>query len=348
MKKPILLLFISTIFIFNVHSQADQFAVVKPNGSTQVYASWAAAYGGAANGDYMYLPGATISGTITIDKKLFIYGTGHDPDSATATGRTIFSSINILDGASGGSIEGIQAGAIYLGSANKLHDYAIKRSYILAYLQFTSTTYDSLPEYVTISESVVGWISNVFADDNISVSNCIFFKNIFTKYISRFKNSTFKNNVFIPYELPNNTYVCNYITFTLFENNIFTVANPTIYSDCNNIYLNNLKCENNIFYGDQNCPASQEGNLSEPSVGDIFISYTGTGFKYTDNYHLKPSCIGVGAGTDGTDVGIYGTINPTIEGWIPSNPHIYFKQVDPETGPDGKLHIQVGVRANNN
>ena len=143
------------------------------------------------------------------------------------------------------------------------------------------------------------------------------------------------------------------VTNTLFQNNIFVVSQPINTSGnsniCYNSYHNNLKIGSSDFIENPTCPNQGESdNLAVPDIDSIFIAYPNNGFNYTNNYHLKPTCPGVGAGTDGTDLGIYGTNNPTPEGWIPSNPHIYFKQVDSETGPDGKLHIQVGVRANNN
>ena len=60
MKKPILLLYVFISFLSSAHSQAGQFAVVKPNGTTQVYTSWTSAYAGAVEGDYIYLPGIEI------------------------------------------------------------------------------------------------------------------------------------------------------------------------------------------------------------------------------------------------------------------------------------------------
>lgn len=347
MKKPILLLYLAVASIINVQSQAGQFAVVKPNGTTQIYTSWTSAYAEAVDEDFMYLPGVTISVPVTINKKLFIYGTGHDPDSTTATARTIFSStFSIQSGATGGLLEGIKAAEINLGGTNKLQNYTIKKCNISS-LIFTSNTPDSMPQYITLSESIVGNVSNSY--NCAPAKYCSFFKNIFVQKISCFQSCTFKNNNFLCFSIGISP-PCNSLSNSSLENNIFLDDDPAPIANgnCDNIFLNNLKLNNSNFTGSESCPVSQADNMSVPTIYDIFINYSGSGFLYTDDYHLIPTCPGVGAGTDGTDVGIYGTINPTVEGWIPSNPHIYFKQVAPETGPDGKLHIQVGVRANNN
>lgn len=349
MKKPILLLYIAVAFILNVQSQPGQFAVVKPNGTTQVFASWTSAYAGAVDGDYIYLPGVTISDPVMINKKLFIYGAGHHPDSTTATSRTIFSStILIQSEATGGLLEGIKASIIILGGANKLSNYTIKRCNTY-WLDFDSPNTDSLPDYISVSESIVNtMLGNNSGNNALKPKYSTFYKNIFISHVKYFQLCTFKNNIFLNYQTSGAP--CQSLISSAFENNIFLSSDPTPsgYQNCSNIYLNNLKISNPVFPSSESCPSSQENNLSVPSENDIFITYAAQGFHYDYNYHLKPTCPGVGAGTDGTDVGIYGTINPTVEGWITSNPHIFFKQVDPETGPDGKLHIQLGVRANNN
>ena len=78
----------------------------------------------------------------------------------------------------------------------------------------------------------------------------------------------------------------------------------------------------------------------------IFIDQSGQVFNFSHNYHLKPESIGKNAGTDGSDVGLYGGQSYT-EGAVPSNPHIYFKQVAPQTNSNGQLQIQFKVRTNN-
>ena len=92
----------------------------------------------------------------------------------------------------------------------------------------------------------------------------------------------------------------------------------------------------------------QSSTILLPDLSDIFFSYSGNGnFSYLDNFHLKSECPGVGAGTDGTDLGIYGSSSPTSEGWIPSNPHIYFKQINTQTNSSGTLPVQIKVRTGN-
>lgn len=343
MKNLLILLMTTISFSYPLKAQSPQFAVVKPNGTTQVFPSWTSAYNAASNDDYIYLPGIGITDNLILNKRLHIFGAGHHPDSTLATSKTVISGpINIQRGASGGELNGISCPAIHIGNDNsKVTNFTIKSCYISNYIYFGSSIVDSFPQYITITENVISDLQSLSSAGSI---NSMFEKNIFIAQVYHFAYCVFKNNIFLLTSNP-----ISGINNSTFENNIFLLTNPFTSNCCFNSYFNNLKLTNNNFPSDQNCPIlSENGNISVPNITDIFISYAANGFDYDDDYHLSPACPGNNSGTDGTDVGIYGTSDPTSEGWVPSNPHIYFKDVDPSTGADGKLHIQIGVRANNN
>lgn len=347
-------LFLLSNFIFLsilAKSQAPQFAVVRPDGTTYICPTWDSAYNRANSGDYIYLPGGIINTTtVTISKKIFIYGAGHHPDSTiTTTVSTIQGDCRIVKGADEGSVEGVNfTGNITFGTGiNNLNRanvqyYTIKRCRT-NYIYFNGSSYsstaapDSLPSNIMI-------IENIFGSSLATFGYCInnnFSKNLITSSVQALQYCSFNNNIFLvnagtPIPLVN----CN------FSNNIF--CSNTTFNQCGSNFYNNLKVgSSNFLSGCSPGDGSQSGNISVSSVSDIFIFYNGSGFLYTDNYHLKPTCPGINAGTDGTDVGIYGTTLPTAEGWVPSNPHIYFKQVAPQTNSNGQLPVQFKVRANN-
>lgn len=345
---PVLLT--SCLALSNISAQTPQFAVVKPNGTTQIYSTWSLAYAASVNEDFIYLPGTVIPGPVSIDKRIHVFGAGHHPDSTSSTGKTIINgNLNITSGASGGTCEGLRVtSTVSLGGSTKLTNYTIQRCYFLGAIQFINTSYDSVPENCTISETILSKI--VSNNSNVFSRNNLFIKNLFTgsDAVSGIGQSVFSNNIFTY----NGYVISSNVNYCIFQNNIFLVNNPifsiTGNTICYNSYLHNIKLSDPDFYSNPNCPSqAEEGNISVPNVDSIFISYVSP-WDYVDNLHLKPTCPAVGAGTDGTDLGIYGTNNPTPAGWVPRNPHIYFKQVNSETGSDGKLHIQVGVRANNN
>ena len=336
-----------SLFLFGLlflsGAQTAQYAVVRQNGTTFICPSWDSAYAVALDGDYIYLPAVYLSGPITVDKRLFIYGAGFYPDSTSATGHSYVNShIYVLGGASNGRLEGVRTGSqIYLGGANKLTNYTITNCHIGGTLVFSGDYVDTLPEFISVLQSIIG--THCTSELSAGAKNNYFAKNIFRNGLSNFDNCTFVNNLF----LQNTLYLGCYINNSVFANNIFLHENPFYHTsclnNCNNAFYNNLKYLTDVFIIYNCSNAAEEGNISVGNIDSIFVSYVAP-YGYADDMHLKPTCSGNDAGTDGTDVGIYGTNNPTPEGWVPSNPHIYFKQIDGETGSDGTLHIRVGVR----
>lgn len=336
----------SCLALSSISAQTPQFTVVKPNGITSVYSSWNSAYTAASNDDYIYLPGVTINSSMTIDKRIHIYGAGFHPDSSIASGKTTVNSpVIIKSGANGGSLTGVQINnSVTLGEVRKVQYFTLKRCNILT-ISFYTYNNDSIPEYCTITESITSTItsSNTGSGGYIS-KNHLFSKNIITSQISLINQSTFTNNIFTSTVNP----IYSNISNSTIQNNIFLTGYPVYAANnCYNSYFNNLSLIPGSYTS--NCSSnSDSGNITVTNISEIFVSYDNNGFAFTNDYHLQATCPGEGAGSDGTDVGIFGTNNPTPEGWLPSNPHIFFKQIDSETGSDGKFHIQVGVRANNN
>ena len=66
---------------------------------------------------------------------------------------------------------------------------------------------------------------------------------------------------------------------------------------------------------------------------------------YTYNLHLRPNSPLHNAGTDGTDIGIYGGLFPWKEGSVPFNPHIQTKTIGNITDGNGNLQINIKVKA---
>jgi hypothetical protein len=340
----ILILLIVLLSGLYVKAQTPQFAVVRPNGTSYIFPTWDAAYAQAVDGDNIYLPGILIQSGLQIDKKLNIYGAGHHPDSTSASGKTsLLGGVYIGSSASGGSIEGVQLTNydFYFSYSNrKIRDYTIKRcrSYTIFFGSY-SIPQDSLPTNIKVIENIFVYSNGYNASGNSFQKNLVFAR------CDNFTSTFFKNNVFLL------NYFSYYsplggITYSTFENNVFCAGNGAA-GLCTNSYYNNLvvssllSCQPNTVV--------ETNTITVASTADIFINYNSnnSGFPYLDNYHLKPSSIGRNAGTDGTDVGIYGTPQPTSEGWLPSNPHIYYKQIAPQTGSDGKLNVRVKVRTNN-
>jgi len=344
-------IFIAIISIYGV-AQTPQFAVVRPDGTTYICPSWDSAYNKSQDGDNVYLPGvgltSAITNGITINKRLFLYGTGHHPDSSATTGKTIIlGGFSIQSGASGGSIEGVNitGGIGFHFTGKRLNGFLIKRCRIptIQIEPSNNPPLDSFPTNILVTECIV---STIYCSLATSGSQA-FTKNLILGQMLNPNNCTVKNNAFL---FSGSISLGTPFNNSTFENNIFLQANPIQGSSCNNNYYNNLKLNGNSFLnGCTSNSGIETGTMSVTYISDIFVSYNpaSPNFPYSDDYHLKPGCVGINAGSDGTDVGIYGTVTPTSLGWVPSNPHIYFKQVSDQTNNNGQLQVQFKIKTGN-
>jgi len=166
-----------------------------------------------------------------------------------------------------------------------------------------------------------------------SYTNTIISKNIFTGTFSCHKNLFIYNNVWV-----NNTVVfsiTNCYNLTV-QNNTFApssaLSSVTYSTIKNNISINTISQDPTSTYMDNKVEAT----------GSTFVNYNDSG---TGNYHLKPTSVGVNAGSDGTDIGIYGTTEPFKENRTTAYPQIPYANVGSETNAQGKLKVDITIEA---
>ncbi len=332
-------------------SQSPQYAVVRPDGTTFICPTWDSAHSKAVDGDNIYLPAVIINANIQINKRLNIFGAGHHPDSSLAIGKTIVTGIvNIDSNAKGGHIEGVQALQFYIPYRNKqFNNYTIRRCRAndITWEYGGVIPTDSLPQNMNITENVLNYIVAYGAKNNLISKNVFKGLDVSSSVnLFVFQNTTFENNVFLS---AGQNYI--YGENCTFRNNVFGSGNILFPGFCMNTFTNNLRVGTGTFATAGSCGSNtitESGTVNAASLGDVFVNYVaGTGFPYTDNYRMKVGSPGINAGSDGTDVGIYGTANPASAGWVPGNPHIYFKEVAPQSDASGNLNIKFRVRANN-
>ena len=87
------------------------------------------------------------------------------------------------------------------------------------------------------------------------------------------------------------------------------------------------------------------GNILGVPVGIIFQGDGDTHYQFSDDLHLQNICPGVGAGADGTDIGIHGTDSPYKDGALPHTPHFRRVGFAGGTNAAGNLPVQVRVAA---
>lgn len=331
-------------------AQTAQIALVKPNGTTYIYTKFDSAYVHAANGDFIYLPGDYFTVASPINKSIHIYGAGYNQDSSASTGITTLDGLIVFNGAEGGSIEGLKinnnngcsAGSVRFGNTsntNPISGYTITNCNLVGGITFTSESSN-----ITIRNNLIGghtcgsvWVSIDGLLTNSLISNNIISADFGT---SGTPNLIISNNLFA-WASP--SYPGDLAHYSIYENNIFQATTwYGSYSTFNNNSNASINGSENIFTNQ----LSETWNLTFINPG----TPGGNGYYTYDvhnDYHVKTTSGCHNSGTDGSDRGIYGGIFPWTDGSIPLNPHIYFKDIDPVTGPDGKLHIEVGVRTNN-
>ena len=361
------LLFILSIVILgcNYVIAQDLIAVEHSAGGSEFFTRLDSALVHSSNGDFIYLPGTPgiNVGNIILYKGVNIIGAGINPDSCLATGITTLSgNLVIVSGADNGSLQGIYfTGNISFGTTHNdqhVSNFMISRcNFGNLNLSYNGT--DTTTSMFLIRECILrGTVNGGY-------SNAVFRNNIFNQQLNYFTGASFFNNIFL-YGSGNtiNLYVRN----TNFSNNIlkneclayFGMSCATLYSFDNNYYNNIIPGEAHFYGGicgqvglgcnpfvwyPFNGNGIWSGNLEYVPGDNIYINQSGNIYNYHHNYHLKSTSPGKNAGTDGTDIGIYGGSEPFKDGSMPINPHIQYKNVAGWTNPDGTLDIHFKVAA---
>lgn len=311
------------------------------------YTNLSTAITAAVNGDTLYLPGGTLSpsGIITVSKSLHFVGMGHYPDSTVATGVTVINDLRFITGASAGSIEGCKINSLRIGNvANQtINGFLVKRC--------TIGNFYLGSDNVSTFESIV-LTDNVFTDYvNIKdgYPNILISRNIFAFMGSGgnfyCQGLLLKNNIIYSYYGS----VLNDFNGCVLENNIIISVSS---SSFNNMTLGSYNCQyiKNLFIPNVTSwgTNTNTNNILNQTVANTFVNAPGVTFSYSHNYHLLPASPGKNYGTDGTDVGIYGTTTPYKDGAVPFNPHIMSKNISSDLTPAGILNVNVTVSAQDN
>jgi len=322
------LLILSFFMLTTIVSRAQEIAVQAPVNTTRIYTDFNKAINEASAGSTIFLPAGSISlnDSVKITKKLTIVGVGHRPD--TEGGNTLVSgNFHFYSGSDASSLMGVYlTGDVVIANADgEVNNFLLKFCNVNSvqvgnskcvgtminqnYLRNTSSGGNS---QIIITNSILHSFSNVdggiLEHNLVRNSICVWSYNCFYYSLTSINNSLIKNNVFVD------------------------SSSGVSSGGSNNIENNNLKSGNE--WGD-NC-------LIATNWDDIFAKYD-LGVNPLCDYHLK-SNIGKNAGTDGTDIGIYGGTGFSDTA-LPPYPQIVFKNIPAQTDEFGNLKIQVKVKA---
>lgn len=346
MKKNLIILsIISSLFICN-ELKSQNLIALNSNGTSTFHYSLADAVTNSVHGDTIYIPGGTFTiGDQHINKRLTIIGAGHNPDSTLATNFSyLYGSLRLLTGADSGSVTGIYLTGNMVFGSNTSNQTVLYYNINRCNISTLNLSFDggsaTNSKFITISENI---IRNTLNGGN--AVNVLVEKNVITPNLQYFNGQcSFNNNIFIHAGYYSS--LINYINNCAFLNNIFVVTGSgatAIGSANSNSFTRNIFIHNQTFPAGSNIGDS---NLVSQPVYSIFDTlYSTSVFSYQSKYNLKTTCPGKNFGTDGKDLGVYGTGTPFKEGSVPYNPHIQEKMISPTTDPNGMLNIKLKVNA---
>ncbi len=198
--------------------------------------SFVDAYNAASDGDTIYLPGLEYTSPNPFNKRLVVYGTGHDPVATASTGRTIINGFTFDPGASGSHLEGIYiSSGITFRSNNKIDNVTLKRVHINGQISIAGTNVHNRCNNILVTESIFGGL-NAQNAPGIKVFNS--FSNSGLQNLNEI--SWIANSIIVDYFYP-----VSYALQSKFDNNIFIVNVSTtsftgVYGSDGNTFNNNI------------------------------------------------------------------------------------------------------------
>ncbi len=300
------------------------------------------------SGSETYYQSSTSGSYISINKKLTLIGAGYNPYTQYRLASKLYGinlTSDVTNNPSETTIMGFYISGNINANGNDINYIQISRNKIIGSLYFENSSYSNW-NYWIIRNNILYDIWANTSTANLTNSN--FENNIITGRIQYFNSASviFSNNLFKRYSNVGENFFTN-VTYCQFINNIFYGG---ILSS-----VTNATFTKNIFYGYYGNPLDSlvndcNGSItnSDPLFLDAENKYTY--FNYSHNYHLDTGSPGINAGSDGTDIGIYGGLYPFPGGanvpWqtsaMPALPQIYKMNVLNPTLPiNGTLQVKI-------
>ncbi|MEZ5046079.1 MAG: hypothetical protein R2831_03715 [Chitinophagaceae bacterium] len=362
MKQYLIILALLLLSAF-ANAQQPPIMLCNPSGTICTpYYSLDSAINDANNGDYVYLPAGTFVMPTSLSKEITIYGVGANLDSCNAIGGTtnILNQFN-LD-ASNITLEGINfLSDIVIGTNTQYNTF---NNIKLIFCKLPSLK--EAPNYISrLNNSQViacyftghltfGAVNfnNAFGSQgsNNFVSNCVL------GHLSRAENSIIKNCIFNALSWPD---AINIVYSSTLDNCVFNttaiIAQNSYYgypSHPNNNVIQNCYYKNNLFYNTYN------GGFGSTYLNNQVVNST----IYNPNNSTYPFNIAqaganipfpVGHSADiqsphPASLGINGGMFPWSEhGCVPSNPHVFYKNIADKTNGSTNLPVNIKVRSGN-
>lgn len=325
-----LFLALTFLLFFAFSSKAAVLTVSNDINSPGQYTDVTSAISAASSGDTIYVHGTNINyGSFTVNKPLTLIGSGHRPQNQNAN-VTIADIISMAGGSDGSKVTGFKL--------QEVKGTAINSNVVVARNMITSKVWAS-------TGNITNWIvdGNIFTNTgtNIDLANqptntgWQIINNVINGQVLQILGSYsyFYNNIFLKDGNPFHSNTAN----CYFYNNIFYRAVPQSHgSNC--VFEKNVsyQCSNNAF----------ANGVNYENQDPMFVNFPSSGadFDYTYNFNLQGGSPFVNAGTDGTDIGVYGGTSGRYDhNGIPNIPQVReFNAISSlNVAPGGTISINV-------
>lgn len=354
-----------TVFVAAILSANATTWTVNNNGNSPgQYTSIQAAVNAAGNGDTIYVePSPVDYGTFSVPRKLYIFGGGGNPYTYQSNNRTVIDGVTFtnqtsfpVSTSSGSQIEGFYVGGSGISVSCNLSSITMIRNEIAGGFNLCGTDTNMVIANNILNGGQVYFTSNFNNDNTILIANN-FFNNQNAQPL--FENNggqdqetgvQFINNIIYnsSTSLTNSGSFFRGLNYSSIKNNIFYCqgGSGTFSSGCNNCdFQNNItyspNCTQTLPDGNNN--GSGNINNTNPAFvsGPAVYTAVNSDLLYNYNWHLTAGSPGHLAGSDGTDIGMYGGPYPfpNFE-TITRLPQMRFLQIyNPTVQPGGTLRV---------
>jgi hypothetical protein len=344
-------LIIALVFLLTGMAHAQNILIVDnrvSEPSPPVYKTLAEAVDAAAAEDIIQvMPSAQSYGEITLSKQVTLIGVGFNPDKALPDVLSTVDQITLASGASSVRLSGLVVESVFY--SHTLDGVLVDHCLLGRFRESKISTSDSTHSNVVISNCVFYPIQAFSEDDILSIQGAT-------------SNVTIKNNVIFVKGLSSSERWME-LDGALVTNNIIAERSSVSFSASGE--FNSCEVSNNIFYGDVKIQGEQttykNNIISSNSTDPIKDTNTGSNnlmittplfenFPFADDYErsfdfrLKSDSPGKNAGTDGTDIGVYGGSTPFVSTGV-SLPIVRQISAPLQIPAGSNLEVEVNVRS---
>jgi len=312
MQKFFFLICVFVSFLLSIQSYAAVITVDANHPSAGMYKNLKDAHDAANSGDTILVyPFAGSYNAIDVTKKLKIIGRGwyHVPISNIST--TISGTMQFLAGSSGSLLEGFRHAFGVTVDANSI---TIKRN-DLDHINVKSNHTGTVILQNLFDANQQSNLIYVFSNNDIFIANNIF--------INRYGYSSNSLGIFACHNTISINIIFNYMSVATGNKNTALNLDNSNYYVANNIIASGKVSPKTSLGFCNNISNSNQLNSSNGNMINVDMSAV-----YGNSYKLIENSPAIGAGTNGTDIGIYGGSTPFVPCGYPSIPRIVNIEAD--------------------